>query len=142
VQVSGNQAILLRPGGISLEQIEALIGPVHHAATSSEHRPVAPGMLDSHYAPRTPLKIVDVLPLEKGQPRLGALSLAPLATVAPFDAIEVLSQSGNLVEAAANFFQALHRLDRLQLDGIVSLAFPNEGLGRALNDRLRRAAHS
>jgi L-threonylcarbamoyladenylate synthase len=60
--------------------------------------------------------------------------------VAAFAAVEVLSETGDLTAAAANFFAALRRLDAQDLDFIVACAFPEEGLGRALNDRLRRAA--
>ncbi len=73
--------------------------------------------------------------------RTGLLSLSTTDDPASFTMIEVLSQQGGLIEAAANFFQALHRLDQAQLDLILATPFPNEGLGRALNDRLRRAAH-
>jgi L-threonylcarbamoyladenylate synthase len=57
-----------------------------------------------------------------------------------FAEVEVLSPTGDLVAAAAGFFQALHRLDAAGLDGIAAVRFPEQGLGRALNDRLQRAA--
>jgi len=137
--IHGDQATLLRPGGIPLEEIEALIGPVQRPERSLQDKPMAPGMLDSHYAPRTPLKIVEVLP--SPPLRAGLLALTADANASGFAAVEVLSPSGDLIEAAANFFQALHRLDQARLQVILALPFPDRGLGRALNDRLRRAAN-
>lgn len=141
IQVQQDVATLLRPGGIPLEEIEALIGPVQRIEQTSQKNPVAPGMLDSHYAPRTPLKIVEQLP-SSPPPRTGLLVLAPDSIIPGYASAEPLSATGNLVEAAANFFQALHRLDQSQLDLILAMPFPDEGLGRAINDRLRRAAHT
>jgi L-threonylcarbamoyladenylate synthase len=141
IQVQHDVATLLRPGGIPLEEIEALIGPVQRIEDTSQKNPVAPGMLDSHYAPRTPLKIVDQLP-SPPPARTGLLVLSPESIVPGFASAEPLSATGNLEEAAANFFQALHRLDQSQLALILAMPFPDEGLGRAINDRLRRAAHT
>lgn len=141
LRVDGDQVIQLRPGGIPLEQIEALVGRVHVDGTSSPDKPVAPGMLASHYAPRTPLMIVDQVPTIVPWPRTGLLSFRRNLSPTSFAAVEVLSPSGDLIEATAGFFRALHRLDGADLDGILVTRFPDEGLGRALNDRLRRAAH-
>lgn len=141
VQVQQDVATLLRPGGIPLEEIEALIGPVQRIEQSSQKNPVAPGMLDSHYAPRTPLQIVEQFPATPPT-RTGLLAFSSALIAPGFTAIEQLSAQGDLVEAAANFFQALHRLDQAKLDLILAMPFPDEGLGRAINDRLRRAAHS
>lgn len=142
LQIQDNQALLLRPGGVSLEEIEAEIGSVSLLEQASQDKPAAPGMLDSHYAPRTKLQIVDKAPVvPPASLQAGLLTLTPQDT-SRFAAAEVLSKTGDLIEAAANFFQALHRLDQLGLDLILATPFPTEGLGRALNDRLRRAAHS
>ena len=75
-------------------------------------------------------------------PRLGLLTLHAPTTAGEFMRVEVLSPTDDLREAAANFFAALRRLDAAGLDLIVADLFPETGLGRALNDRLRRAAHS
>jgi len=139
LQIQDDQATLLRPGGISLEDLEAEIGEVQLASQSSHEKPAAPGMLDSHYAPRTKLQIVDS-PFTAPASRAGLLTFGPIETT-QFMAVEILSRQSDLIEAAANFFQALHRLDQLGLDVILATRFPNTGLGRALNDRLRRAAH-
>ena len=81
---------------------------------------------------------LDQLPAQK---RMGLLSLESVEPSAKFAAVEVLSDVGDLRTAAANFYAALRRLDQKQLDLIVARLFPDEGLGRALNDRLQRAAH-
>lgn len=147
VQLLDGQATLLRPGGVPLEAIEALIGPVRRPDQTPQDKPAAPGMLDSHYAPRTRLTIVDAVPASPPSPRTGLLVLSgDLLLAGPVDAggfaaVEVLSPTGSLIEAASNFFQALHRLDQAGLDVILAVPFPDHGLGRALNDRLRRAAH-
>ena len=140
LQIHGDQATLLRPGGIPLEEIEGLIGTVRRPEPSLPNKPAAPGMLDSHYAPQTTLKIVDALPSSAPQ-HAGLLVFSGDFNANGFEVVEVLSPDGDLVEAATNFFQALHRLDQARLQVILALPFPDHGLGRALNDRLRRAAH-
>lgn len=149
LDLSGDRPLLLRPGGLPVEEIEQVVGPVERlSSTRNEsqvpsHAPLAsPGLLDRHYAPTTPLVIVATpsrdLPANR---RVGLLLPAPWSEPLPHAAVEVLGANGSLVEAAANFFAALRRLDALGLDTIEALPFPDEGLGRALNDRLRRAAH-
>ena len=164
---TGDIPRLLRPGGLPLEEIEAIVGlvEIHDSKTPDDTTSqLAPGMLPRHYAPRTRLVIVDQIELPADGQRVGLLSLThpnanpqtiqkeareaeipspPRGRVrvgGPFAAIEVLSPTGDLREAAANFFAALRRLDALGLDVIVATPFPNEGLGRALNDRLTRAS--
>lgn len=156
LQIGEASATLLRPGGLPVEEIESVIGPVHVPGPSvsgeAEPQPEAsPGRLPRHYAPRTPLRIVaDAQALSSALEqechadkarRLGLLTRQAVAETTPFAVVEVLSPTGDLVEAAANFFAALRRLDAAGLDLIVALPFPEEGLGRALNDRLRRASH-
>lgn len=146
LQLCPEGARLLRPGGVSLEEIEEVIGPVQRAASSdaspqTESRP-APGMLSKHYAPHTRLIVADLEAAALGSQvkRAGLLTCLPVADPSGFAAVEVLSHKGDLREAAARFFAALRRLDRAELDLIVATPFPEVGLGRALNDRLRRAA--
>jgi len=131
-----NPPRLLRPGGVPVEEIERVIGPVERAATSS--RPEAPGGLPSHYRPRTPLRL-----LEEGVEVPEGLRIGLLAFRAPregpFLAVEVLSPKGDLREAASRLFEALHRLDGMGLDLILAEPVPEEGLGLAIMDRLRRA---
>jgi L-threonylcarbamoyladenylate synthase len=140
----------LRPGGVPVEELENLIGPVELAASSSdpgargEPSPAqsAPGMLPQHYAPRTPL-VLDSPHLRVAPAlRVGLLAFQHVPRGPAFESVETLSESGDLHEAAANFFSALRRLDARDLDLIVAQEFPEQGLGRALNDRLRRAVHT
>ena len=102
------------------------------------HRPLSPGRLERHYAPRTPLRIVHTPDAPPEGVRTGLLSLGPTSQEG-YAAVEVLSQTGCLSEAAANLFAAMRRLDAAGLDVIVATGAPDEGLGRAINDRLYRA---
>lgn len=138
--VADDITTVLRPGGLPTEAIAEIVGPVD-IATGSSDRPAAPGMLASHYAPRTPIQIITTHPLQSGAKNWGLLQFMPdEAEAKGFTVVETLSVNGRLEEAAANFFAALHRLDRAGLDRIVATPFPEQGLGRALNDRLRRAS--
>ena len=143
VLLDGDRAVLLRPGGTPLEDIEAVIGPVETPARTTTHPDEAapsPGMLLQHYAPRTPLDVVKDVLADGGARNRGLLLLKPDSMAESFGAVEILSPTGDLTEAAANFFAALRRLDAAGVERIVALQFPNHGLGRAMNDRLLRAA--
>jgi L-threonylcarbamoyladenylate synthase len=130
--------LVLRLGGVTVEEIEAAIGRVDVFAGSSE-RPAAPGNLPSHYAPRTPLTLVGAdNPVADGE-KIGYLAFQS-APKEKFGAVEVLSPRGDLREAAANLYGAMRRLDALGFDAILAETAPESGLGRAINDRLRRAA--
>ena len=143
VQLSDRETILLRPGGVTIERLEAVVGAVtiperdDHPGTAPQ---VSPGRVLKHYAPNTPGILDPPDSRAFAQQRTGLLSFRPPEDPTPFASIEVLSPSGDLTEAAANFFAALHRLAAQNLDAIVATSFPETGLGRALNDRLRRAA--
>jgi len=125
---------LLRPGAVTLEELSAFLGPVAIAG-GDPATPRGPGQLASHYAPRLPLR------LEASAARGGEALLAfgPLPP-SGFAAMLNLSEKGDLSEAAANFFAMLRRLDRPEFAGIAAMPIPDTGLGRAINDRLRRAA--
>jgi L-threonylcarbamoyladenylate synthase len=129
---------ILRPGGLPLEEIEKVIGKVEISTLSK--RPRSPGQLPRHYSPRTPLKILkdENFNVQKGA-RAGLLAFKPQKDEMPFERIEFLSTSGNLREAAANFFSCLHRLDKAGLDIIYAEPVPEVGLERAIMDRLRKA---
>jgi L-threonylcarbamoyladenylate synthase len=103
----------------------------------------APGQLPSHYAPKTPLRLIDdaksFSPAEKQ--RVGLLVWNPVRSEENFLAIRRLSEKQDLREAAANLFRCLRELDELDLDLIVAERVPDRGLGAAIMDRLRRAAH-
>ena len=139
VSFSENKPRLLRPGGVSLEEIESIIGKVE--ISPIRDRLVAPGMLPRHYAPRTPI-VLDWdekhLDSYKGK-KIGFLAFREPENFLQFQHIEVLSKKGDFREAAANLFSAICRLDALDLDLILAEAVPEAGLGRAIMDRLRRA---
>lgn len=135
------QPVVYRMGGMSLEQIEAVIGPVS-ARSHSTSNPASPGMLKSHYAPTKPLEIghlEDLINLNKGK-NFGVLSFDKyFAEIPPTHQI-VLSSKGVLEEAAQQLFGALRTLDKAPVDCILTELVPDKGLGRAINDRLKRAA--
>jgi len=132
---------LLRPGGVPLETIESAIGGVEISPPAKE-RPTAPGMLPRHYAPHTPI-VLDWNEQEIDSyqdKKFGFLAYQKTRNNLKFHHVEVLSQKGDLLEAAANLFAAIHRFDALNLDFILVEAVPEDGLGRAIMDRLRRAS--
>ncbi|QPF90019.1 L-threonylcarbamoyladenylate synthase [Bradyrhizobium commune] len=134
--------MLLRPGGLSRERIEAVLGaalarpPVE--AESDDSQPLAPGMLASHYAPRATVRLNarDVAPGEA----LLAFGPARLPGLDAASTVMNLSPTADLDEAAANLFGYLRALDAKAPRAIAVMAIPEEELGEAINDRLRRAA--
>ena len=138
-----NRPVVLRLGGLSVEEIEAAIGPVEIAQPHVQGQPavqLSPGMLTKHYAPRTRLVVRAAGASPPDGSRRGLLAFTTAPPEGVYAAVEVLSPSGDLAEAAVNFFAALRRLDALHLEAIEAEPLPEVGLGRALNDRLRRAA--
>jgi L-threonylcarbamoyladenylate synthase len=132
LDLSGEAAVLLRPGSVTLEQLTELLGPI---AAPDEGQPKSPGMLPSHYAPSLPLRLEAI----EAHPGEALLAFGPDAPPG-FAVVLWLSRSGDLAEAAANLFAMLRRLDRPAFTGIAVMPIPERGLGRAINDRLRRAA--
>ncbi|MCC6679308.1 MAG: threonylcarbamoyl-AMP synthase [Phycisphaeraceae bacterium] len=145
VAVCGEQhPVVLRLGAITVEQLSDVLGRPLEVRNSSDQPqtpgvPGAPGMLSRHYAPRTPLVLVERFEQPATGQRVGALSLdqSPVG----YTVIERLATAGDLVEAAANLFAAMRRLDEADLTRIEAILVPEQGLGRAINDRLRRAAY-
>ncbi len=131
------QCVLYRPGGAPIEAIEELVGRVSPA--QCRILPAAPGMLAAHYAPRTPLELgeLDELLAQHAHERVAVLAFE---RARPAFASRVLSRSGDLAEAARNLFAALRELDASGAQRILAEPAPETGLGRAINDRLRRAA--
>ena len=132
--------LLLRPGGLARSEIEAALGRrlaelQHDDATA---QPLAPGMLASHYAPRSPVRL-NATTIEPGEALL-AFGSSAVAGVDKAAAVLNLSRRGDLVEAAANLFRHLRELDARGALQIAVMPIPNQGLGEAINDRLRRAA--
>ena len=121
---------LLRPGGVTRAQIEALIGPLAEAQDDAKR---SPGRLTRHYSPVAPVR------LSADGPEAGEAYLA-LGPFAAGDRVWNLSPSSNLTEAAANLFTYLRAADRTAPSAIAVAPIPDSGLGEAINDRLRRAA--
>lgn len=133
---------VLRPGSITLAEIRKVIGLV--VRTADSRTVVAPGQLPRHYATHTPVTILaaqGARPVVHDHERAGLLAMSTLDHVDErFCAIEVLSASGDLREAARNLFAALRRLDALGLDRLYAVPCEDQGLGLAIMDRLRRCA--
>lgn len=142
--MTDDQPCLLRHGGVTQEEIEAVIGPVATRESSEDDVAApAPGMLPQHYAPRTPLVMRDDVTDEQlADQRVGVISLVEETTQFEPVVVESLTTDGNLRDATSQFFAAMRRLDQADVDVIVAWPFPDEGLGRALNDRLSRACHA
>ncbi|MBK6902587.1 MAG: threonylcarbamoyl-AMP synthase [Saprospirales bacterium] len=130
-----------RKGGLTIESIESVIGPVAIKTYNYDH-PLAPGMLQSHYAPKIPLKIGQLPELlsDFNPNRIGLLVFRRPVAGIPEKQQVVLSKNGDFAEAARNLFAGLRYLDGLDLDLILAEPVPEMGLGRAINDRLKRAA--
>ena len=136
-----DKPILYRHGAISIEEIEKIIGPIKIKNQNSKN-PSAPGMLTIHYAPKTQIQINDDISLALAQnpdKKIGVLSFKKNKKIKTEIHQEVLSISGDLNEASKNLYAALHRLDQMNLDLIISSFFPEKGLGKTINDRLKRA---
>jgi len=129
---------LLRHGAIPAEEIETLTGPLAREL-SAESAPLAPGVLPHHYAPRTPIRIVDLAGVAPSE-RVRAGALAFTAPAGGYALERVLSPGGDLRVAAAQLFRYLHELDEAGLERIDAQPLPNTGLGAAIMDRLHRAS--
>ncbi len=125
----GEPARLLRPGAIGREQIEALVGPLAGRKDSSV---TAPGQLASHYAPRASIRL-DAIEARDDEVLLAFGPDAP-------EGVPNLSPSGDPTEAAAKLYRMLRDIDATGAETIAVMPIPDEGLGEAINDRLRRAA--
>ncbi len=140
----GAQAIMYRLGSIALETIEAVIGTVK-VMNKKEVAPHAPGMLDRHYAPMTTTilsnNIEESINNHLGK-RIGVLVFEKQIDHLDITEQLVLSTKGDLAEAASNLYDALHQLDKKNLDLIIAEILPEQGLGRSINDRLQRASFS
>ncbi len=136
------EVVLLRPGGLPRGEIERVLGrelaQPPGDADSGSGQPLAPGMLASHYAPRTKVRL-NACNVEPGE---ALLAFGPVAVSGVDAATSVLNLSarGDLNEAAANLFGYLRVLDTKGAHTIAVMPVPHHGLGEAINDRLRRAA--
>lgn len=140
VSFENDETTVLRLGGCKIEDIESVIGKVKINLHNSSN-PAAPGMLESHYAPEVPLVIgnIDNLVKENSDKKVGILSFyKEFRNVKPEHQF-VLSGEADLEVAATRLFTGLRYLDALNLQLIITEYLPDEGLGRAINDRLTRA---
>ncbi|MCZ6636970.1 MAG: L-threonylcarbamoyladenylate synthase [Alphaproteobacteria bacterium] len=137
VDLSTPMATLLRPGAVTVGEIVGLIGALDTAPTVPGGGPEkSPGRQERHYAPRHPLRINVTAP----EPGEALLAFGPRVPKGAGPTLN-LSPNGDVGEAAANLFAMLHELDAQGCDGIAAMPVPETGLGAAINDRLRRAAH-
>jgi L-threonylcarbamoyladenylate synthase len=143
VGMEGEQVVIYRLGGLELSEIESLVGQVTVQAHSTSN-PSAPGQLASHYAPRKPIflgNLTELVPqlIQQGK-EFGVLSFSTHFPSLPADRQVVLSATQDLKEAAQRLFMAMRLLDESQAELIAAELVPEIGLGRAINDRLKRAA--
>jgi L-threonylcarbamoyladenylate synthase len=136
-----NEPVLYRLGAISIEDIESVIGNIS-VKNKKEETPEAPGMLEKHYSPKTKTHLVtdaEAFIRNLTSKKIGVLTFSKEIHLPHVEHVEILSKSGDLKEAASKLYDALHKLDSLNLDIIVAEVFPNHGLGKSINDRLERA---
>lgn len=137
-----NEPVIYRLGSLSIEDIENVVGPIP-IKNKKEKTPDAPGMLKKHYAPITPSILVDnisdILSDYKNQ-TIGVLTFTDSIDAPQVTHQEVLSSQGDFKEASSRLYSALHRLDASGVDLILMERLPDRDLGRAINDRLERAA--
>jgi len=143
VGFEGEDPVIYRLGGLAVEEIENITGPAQININAASN-PKTPGMLKSHYAPAVPLVFDEpevLQTLKKEEKAIGVISLNHAIQGLNGNCKQILlSPQGNLNEAAKNLFAAMRSLDTSGLDIIYAIKFPEIGLGRAINDRLKRAA--
>jgi L-threonylcarbamoyladenylate synthase len=132
---------IYRLGGVSVEDIEGIIGKVK-VNTHSSSSPKSPGMLKSHYAPTKKLILGSISKLIKQykEESFGIISFRDLYPEVNPDLQIILSESADMKEAATRLFAGMRYLDKLPINFIFAELLPEHGLGRAINDRLKRAA--
>lgn len=139
-----NLPTILRHGGISAEKIISIIGNVNIKGNEISDSPTAPGQLKSHYAPKHKLIFGNPkheIDKNKFNPeKIGIISFNHLYENIPLENQIILTKNSELEEAASNLFDSLRKIDKLDLDVILAEEFPDREIGRAINDRLSRAA--
>jgi L-threonylcarbamoyladenylate synthase len=140
VDLSATAPRILRVGAISAEDLSSALGQELAEQAAAGPSPTAPGMLPRHYSPHVRVRLFDgEIPL----PPAASCALVlqrPRAVPAGYAVVETLSQTGDLAEVAQNLFASLRRLDKEAVDLVVAEIAPERGIGRAINDRLRRAS--
>lgn len=143
------EPVIYRLGSTSIEAIEAIVGPVkiknlvtEQNLSQKEIAPDAPGMLERHYAPKTKIILTDDLNKsikEHQDKKIGVLLYQKSIEDGVVSFQVTLSTKGDLAEAASHLYEALHQLDKQDIDLIIAEKFPDNGLGKSINDRLNRA---
>jgi L-threonylcarbamoyladenylate synthase len=138
LRVLNNEIEILRLGGISVEDLQHFTFNIHIQQHSSSS-PASPGMLTSHYAPRKPIYVGNIRELMHSfaSQKIGVLSFKEDFQI---ESQRILSKTGSFAEAASNLFAYLRELDQMNVDVILAEFLPNENLGRAINDKLKRAS--
>ncbi len=139
-----NQPILYRLGTITLKEIEDVVGVIK-MKTTNDVNPEAPGMILRHYAPKTKTLLTDNVLESISLHRnlsIGIIMFTGEFSELNVDQLEILSPKGNLTEAAKKLYASMHRLDQCNLDLIIMERFPDEGLGKTINDKLLRATYN
>ncbi|EMS34655.1 Sua5 YciO YrdC YwlC family protein [Mariniradius saccharolyticus AK6] len=143
VGLENGEVTVYRLGGLEVAAIETIVGPVKIMAHSSSN-PKSPGMLKSHYAPKASFVLGDLKTLvpmyQKSEMPFGILSFSRKFKDMPEQFQKQLSKKGDLAEAAKNLFAHMRALDSVDVSVILAELLPDDGLGKAINDRLKRAA--
>jgi L-threonylcarbamoyladenylate synthase len=141
VGMQNNVVTIFRIGGLSIENIEECVGKVNININQGDN-PAAPGMLSAHYATHKPIVVGNIKQniVKYNQNKIGIISFKNKFSEIENQYYHTLSVNGNLSEAAQHLFAAMRHLDNSDIDIILTEEFPNEGLGRAINDRIKRAS--
>lgn len=139
VDMRGDKVKLLRLGGISKEEIEEVLGEEIEDLLISDNI-IAPGMMKRHYATSHPIVFEKDFDRSQLTENTFALRFNSYVDFLPKENQFILSASGSLNEAAANLFSTMRKMDAMEMDLIIAEKLPNIGIGRAINDRLERAA--
>ena len=141
VGMQNSMVTIFRIGGLSMEAIEAIVGKVNFNIHQGDN-PAAPGMLSAHYATSKPIIVGNINQniIKYNENKIGIISFKNQFSEIATKYCYTLSVNGNLSEAAQHLFAAMRALDGSDVEIILTEQFPNEGLGRAINDRLKRAS--
>ncbi len=147
IDLTGNTPVIVRFGGISIEQIEGVIGKVEISTGIKDgENPKSPGQILKHYSPNIKVRL-NAVDIEKGEGLLAfgstkfiGIKTGGFAQDLPETSFQNLSKTGDMVEAASNLFDMLHKLDNKNNQSIAVMNIPNIGIGMAINDRLQRSA--
>ncbi len=140
LDLSKPEPMILRPGVISADDLEPLVGPLAASKEAQSAVPPSPGLLLRHYATRIPLRIMASSVAENE----ALLAFGPTPPTGPLNGAKItknLSEKSDLAEAASNLFAMMRALDQPDCAGIAVMPIPDRGIGSAINDRLQRAAH-